>query len=159
MWAGTYASVAPSVHAAMRAAGALAPGKLDRSAPGTLVGYSNGAYFAVEVARAEPGRWTGLVLLSMRLELDAARLQAAGVKRIVLAAGDLDGVRAPMQSLAERTNAAGLSTRFMSLGRGGHELPADISARMCAAIAWVREGDAAACGGESILSAWSDGGT
>jgi predicted esterase len=146
MWAGTYASVAPSVHAAMHAAEGLAPGKLDRTGGGTLVGYSNGAYFAVEVARSEPGKWTGLVLLSMRLELDAARLRAAGVRRVVLAAGDHDGARASMRSLADRTDAAGLPTRFMSLGPGGHEFPKDMDVRMCVAIAWVREADRGACG-------------
>jgi predicted esterase len=147
MWAGTYASVAPAVRVALRSADALVPGKLDRSGGGTLVGYSNGAYFAVEVARFEPGRWTGLVLLSMRLELDATRLRAAGVQRIVLAAGERDGARASMRALATSTDKAGLSTRFMSLGPGGHELPSDIEARMCVAIAWVRAADSGACGG------------
>jgi predicted esterase len=147
MWAGTYASVAPSVHSALRAAEALAPGKLDSSAAGTLVGYSNGAYFAVEVAQSERGKWTGLVLLSMRLELDAARLRAAGIRRIVLAAGDRDAARVSMRALAAHTDAAGVPTRFMSLGPGGHELPSDMDARMCGAIAWVREADKAACGG------------
>jgi predicted esterase len=147
MWSGTYATVAPSVHAALRAAEALAPGRLDTTGGGTLVGYSNGAYFAVEVAEAEPGKWTGLVLLSMRLELDAARLRRAGVRRIVLAAGDRDAARASMRTLSARTDAAGLPTRFMSLGPGGHELPSDMDARMCSAIAWVRETDTAACGG------------
>src|ERR1700733_2552205 len=77
MWSGTYASVAPNVHSALDAAAALAPGQLDRAAAGTLVGFSNGAYFAAGVAQSEPGKWPGLVLLSMHLELDPARLRAA----------------------------------------------------------------------------------
>jgi predicted esterase len=145
MWAGTYASVAPAVHAALHAADALAPGTLDRSEGGTLVGYSNGAYFAAEVAKFEPGRWTGLVLVDMRLDLDAARLRAAGVRRVVLAAGDRDGARASMQALAQSTDAAGLPTRFMGLGPVGHQFPSDMDARMCAAIAWVREADPDVC--------------
>lgn len=145
MWSGNYASVAPSVHEAMRAAEALAPGKLDRSGGGTLVGYSNGAYFAVEVARSEPGKWTGLVLLSMRLELDAPALRAAGIRRIVLAAGERDGARKSMEALAEQTSAGGLSTRFMSLGAVGHEFPQDMAAKMCAAIAWAREESSESC--------------
>jgi predicted esterase len=149
MWTGTYATVAPSIHAALDAAGALAPGKLDRSGGGTLMGYSNGAYFAAEVAQSEPGKWTGLVLLAMHLELDAARLRAAGIRRIVLAAGDKDGAHDAMKALAARTDAAGVPTRFVSLGPVGHELPlpapSDMDARMCGAIAWVREADPAAC--------------
>jgi predicted esterase len=138
MWAGTYASVAPALRAALGAAGAMAPGKLDRSGDGTLVGYSNGAYFAVVVAESEPGRWTGLVLLSMHLDLDAARLRATGVRRVVLAAGERDAAQASMRALARRTDAAGLPAVFMTLGAGGHELPGDIDERMSAAVAWVR---------------------
>jgi predicted esterase len=144
MWSGTYATVAPNVHAALDAAGLLAPGKLDRTG-GTLMGFSNGAYFAAEVAQAEPGRWTGLVLLSMRLELDVARLRAAGIRRVVLGAGDKDGARDSMQRLAARTDAAGLPARFISLGPVGHEFPPDMGARMCDAIAWVREASPDAC--------------
>ncbi|HZU85783.1 MAG TPA: hypothetical protein VE987_22815 [Polyangiaceae bacterium] len=146
MWAGSYASVAPSVHAAMRAAELLAPGMLDRAGAGTLVGYSNGAYFAALIARSEPGKWDGLVLLSMRLDLDAASLRAAGVQRVVLAAGDHDGARASMQELAARVDGAGLPTRFMSLGPVGHEFPPDMAARMCVAIAWVRGAGSNTCG-------------
>jgi predicted esterase len=156
MWTGNYASVAPSIHAALRGTEVLAHGKLDRSGGGTLVGYSNGAYFAVEVAEFEPGRWTGLVLLSMRLELDVARLRAAGIQRIVLAAGDRDGARASLHALAASTDAAGLPTRFMSLGPGGHELPNDIQARMCIAISWVRSADSATCGGGPAAPPFGD---
>jgi predicted esterase len=149
MWSGTYATVAPNLHAALDGAAALAPGKLDRSAGGTMMGYSNGAYFAAEVAQSEPGKWPGLVLLSMHLDLDAARLRSAGIRRIVMAAGDKDGARDSMKALASRLDAAGLPTRFVSLGPVGHELPLpappDMDARMCDAIAWVREADPSAC--------------
>lgn len=144
MWAGTYADAARSIQAAIRATtaasatGASAP-VLDASRDGTLIGYSNGAYFAAEVAMAEGGRWTGLVLLSMKLDLDATRLKNAGIRRVVLAAGDKDGVRASMLQSAVHLTESGLTTRFLSLGPGGHELPSDISARMCEAIAWARE--------------------
>jgi predicted esterase len=145
MWAGTSADAARSIRAALLAAEALAPGRLDRSHGGTLIGYSNGAYFAAEVAYAQPGRWGGLVLLSMKLDLTAARLQTAGVERVVLAAADQDGARTEMLEAASRLSTSGFPTRFMSLGPGGHELPSDISARMCDAIAWVRAEPARGC--------------
>jgi predicted esterase len=147
MWTGTHATVAPNVHAAIDAAAAMSPGKLDRSGGGTLMGYSNGAYFAAEVAQAERGKWTGLLLLSMRLELDPARLRAAGIRRVVLGSGDKDPTRDGLKALAEHLDAAGVPARFVSLGPGGHELPADMDARMCEPIAWLREADAAACAG------------
>lgn len=145
MWTGTYATVAPSVHAALATASALSPGELDRNASGTLVGYSNGAYFAAEIAMHEPGRWTGLVLLSMRLDLDAERLRAAGVRRVVLAAGDRDGSYDAMRAQAEHLAASGLPTRFMSLGAVGHELPVPpgIDTTLEEALTWVSQGSSA----------------
>jgi acetyl esterase/lipase len=145
MWKGTYASVAPRLHAAIDAAAAMGPGKLDASGGGTLVGYSNGAYFAAEVARSEPGKWTGLVLLSMKLELDGGLLRRAGVRRVVMAAGDRDPVRDGMKALAEKLDATGLAARFVSLGPGEHPLPPDLDARLCEPLAWAREADAAVC--------------
>jgi len=153
MWSGTYATVAPAVHAALRAAEGLAPGKLDRRGGGTLVGYSNGAYFAPVVAVSEPGAWTGLVLLSMKVDLDATRLRAAGVRRVVLAAARRDGAWASMRAMAQRTDAAGLPTAFMDLGPGGHELPPDIDEKMAAAVAWVRASGPPACGTEAFTIA------
>ena len=146
MWSGGYADAARSIHAALDAADALAPGK--RAAQGgTLIGFSNGAYFAAEVACSEPGRWSGLVLLSMKLDLDRARLARAGVTRVLLAAGERDEARTSMQDLAaklnehrsgERDGGGALEARYMSLGDVGHAFPSDMGTRMCAAIAWVR---------------------
>jgi predicted esterase len=145
IWSGTAVDASRSIRAALDAADALAPGRLDRAHGGTLVGYSNGAYFAAEVACAEPGRWPGLVLMSMKLSLDPARLRAAGVRRVVVAAAEHDDARAPMEVLAHTIEGAGVETRFVSLGPGSHELPPDVGARMCEPIAWVRGSDAAPC--------------
>jgi predicted esterase len=139
MWAGTYATVAPRLREALAATDALAQrsgAALERSG-GTVVGFSNGAYFAAEVAMAEPGRWTGLVLISMKLDLNAARLRASGVARVVLAAGDRDESRASMEAAAAALDGSGLPARFMSLGPVGHAFPSDMGRRMCDAIAWV----------------------
>jgi predicted esterase len=138
MWTGTYADAERQIAPALAAAEALAPGKMDRGRDGTLIGYSNGAYFAAEVAYAEPGRWSGLILLSMKLHLDAARLRAAGVRRVLLAAGDQDSVHESMQQTAEELEAGGLEARFMSLGPGGHPFPPDMAHRMVEAIRWAR---------------------
>jgi predicted esterase len=145
MWAGTYADAARSIHAALDAAALLAPGKLDATAGGTLIGFSNGAYFAAEVALQERGRWTGLVLMSMKLDLDGAALRRAGIRRVVLAAGDRDEARTSMQALAQRMTDAGMPTRFMSMGPVGHAFPPDMDDRMCEAVSWVRESTAEVC--------------
>jgi predicted esterase len=145
MWTGTAVDAARSIRTALDAVGELAPGRIDRTHDGTLIGYSNGAYFAAEVAMAEPGRWSGVVLLSMKLDLDPARLARAGVKRIVLAAAERDGAHQSMVDAAMRLAQAGLMARFQSLGPGGHELPRDVDARMCEALAWVRGEPQASC--------------
>lgn len=146
MWVGTYVDAAQRIHGALDAAEALAPGKLERRQGGTLLGFSNGAYFAAEVACSERGRWSGLVLMSMKLDLDAKRLEAAGVKRVLLAAGERDEARFSMERLARRLDGAGVEARYMSLGDVGHAFPSDMGARMCAAIAWVRASDSRLCG-------------
>jgi predicted esterase len=122
MWTGTYATVAPSLHSALATASALSPG-------------------ATEIALHEPGRWTGLVLLSMRIDLDAGRLRAAGVRRVVLTAGDKDSARDSMRAQADRLSAAGVPVRFMSLGDVGHELPVPpgIDGVLAEALAWVAQ--------------------
>ena len=134
MWSGGYADVARSIHAALDAADALAPGKR-AGQDGTLIGFSNGAYFAAEVACSEPGRWSGLVLLSMKLDLDAKRLGRAGVKRVLLAAGDRDDVAdvdAGPGVAAQSGEGGPLEARFMSLGDVGHAFPRATCRRGCA---------------------------
>jgi predicted esterase len=150
MWAGGYLDAARNIHAAIDASASLAPpGKLDRTGGGTLLGFSNGAYFAADVALHEPGKWTGLVLISMKLDLDAHALQAAGVRRVLLAAGDADEARSGMQSLAQRLNTPDVEARFMSLGGVGHGFPPDMGQRMCEAISWVRKASVAECIGKA----------
>lgn len=144
MWGGADASVAARVGVAIDAADALAPGMVDRTAPGTLIGFSNGAAYAVRIALAQPGRWSGLVLMAMDLVVDAERLKRAGIARIVFAAGDLDGSRASLERASRAANTAGLPSRYVSLGPVGHHFAKDMVAKMTDAIAWVREAPDAA---------------
>jgi predicted esterase len=138
MWRGSYETIAPRLAEALDAAEALAPGSLDRTHDGTLMGFSSGAAFAVKIALAEPGRWSGLVLMAMDLHLDVPRLRAAGVRRVLFAAADDDGSRPGMQREAARVDAAGIAARFVSLGRVGHHFAVDMEEKMDAAVAWAR---------------------
>jgi predicted esterase len=142
-WVGTAADASRAIWVALKAS--QDGTELAWGDGGTLIGYSTGAYFATEVACAEPGRWSGLVLLSMKLEVDPARLSAAGVRRVVLADGERDDSWKPMVALARRLQDAGLQARFVSLGPAAHPLPNDIGSRLCAPIAWVRGVVAAPC--------------
>lgn len=104
-------------------------------APGTLIGFSIGARMALDVALAEPGKWPSLILMAQKMTIDDKVLDAAGVRRVVLAAGELDGSFATMKVQAERLGAR---ARFVSLGKVGHHFAVDMDTRMAEAVAWVQ---------------------
>ncbi|APR75345.1 Hypothetical protein A7982_00691 [Minicystis rosea] len=104
-----------------------------------LVGFSRGAFLARDLVYARPGRFRGMVLLGAAVKLDADRLRAAGIRRVVLAAGDHDDARATMIHTANRLSARGIKARFMGLGPIHHALPPDLARVMRDALAWVRE--------------------
>jgi hypothetical protein len=71
---------------------------------------------------------------------DAALLKRAGLKRVVLAAADLDITSAPLRKDAKTLAGQGLPTLFVSLGQYGHGYPPDIAERMHDAMQWVGGG-------------------
>lgn len=113
---------------------------------GVLVGWSRGAFAARDILDASvnsqpPGplaqRFSGLVLIAASVPLDPKKLRAAGISRVVLAAGDHDGARASMASTDASLRAAGLESRYISLGKIGHQWPNDFEARMSEPISWA----------------------
>jgi alpha-beta hydrolase superfamily lysophospholipase len=117
-------------------------GQVDVGAPRILVGFSLGGIAAVRIAQSAPlsGVYSGLVVIASQVRPDAALLRKAGVKRVVLAAGDLDLTSAPLRDDARRLELEGLPTRFVSLGHFGHGYPADMEERMREPMAWVAGG-------------------
>jgi predicted esterase len=136
-WSGTVAEQHDVVARAERAAQAQGA---DAEAAGVLIGFSQGAYVALDLVRARLGHHRGLVLIGADVAPSAATLQAAGVDRIVLAAGDLDGASAPMRRAAERLRHEGMDVRFVPLGPVGHSYQASDDGPKEAlrdAIAWA----------------------
>ncbi|MGZ3453070.1 MAG: alpha/beta hydrolase [Polyangiales bacterium] len=131
-WGGTLAEKRRSLDAAIAELGT------ETDTEGTLLGFSSGAAFAVDLAIAEPGKWTGLVLMSMKMDPRAKQLKAAGVRRVVFAAGELDASYPSMVAATKSANAAGLEAKFLTLGKVGHHFAVDMEDRMAEAIAWVR---------------------
>lgn len=106
-----------------------------------LVGFSLGGIAAVQIAQASAsGKYEGLVVIASQVHPDAGALKRAGIKRVVLAAGDLDMTSAPLRSDARALDSNGLPTRFVSLGRFGHGYPADMEERMREPMQWVAGG-------------------
>jgi predicted esterase len=106
----------------------------------TLVGFSQGAYLALDMVAREKGPWSSLVLMSASVKPDARVLEKAGIRRVLLAAGDFDGARPAMQRAVEQLVADGFDARWKSMGPVGHQFAADMNAWMGDALEWVRAG-------------------
>lgn len=125
------------VEASVRATAREHAGHVDASAPRVLVGFSLGGIAAVQIAQGSSNVYEGLVVIASQVHPDAGLLEKAGVRRVVLAAGDLDMTRAPLQEDARKLAAHGMPTRFVSLGHFGHGYPADMEERMREPMEWV----------------------
>lgn len=133
-WGGTLAeqhAVVARAEQAAKAQGASADGA------NVIVGFSQGAYLAIDLVRARLGHYRGLVLIAADVEPSRAMLSAAGIDRIVLAAGDLDGSSAPLKRTAERLRREGMDVRFVSLGRIGHSYETTEKESLRDAIVWA----------------------
>jgi predicted esterase len=128
------------VEASVRAVVLGHDGEVDASAPRVIVGFSLGGIAAVQIAQGSTGRYAGLVVVASQVHPDAEALKKAGVKRVVLAAGDLDMTSAPLQQDARALASEGVLTRFVSLGRFGHGYPPDMEERMREPMQWVGGG-------------------
>jgi predicted esterase len=133
-WGGTIASQREVVARAERAAQAQGA---DPSAANVLVGFSQGAYVALDLVHARLGHYRGLVLIGADVTPSRKLLQEGGIARIVLAAGDLDGASAPMKRAAEQLRREGVDVRFVSLGRIGHSYATPEKDALRDAIVWA----------------------
>lgn len=76
-----------------------------------------------------------------RVHLRRAELEAAGLRRVVLAVGRSDGSRARMRATAEALRAEGFPVRFVDLGPMGHGYVSGPGGEgWRAALAWLAEG-------------------
>jgi len=110
---------------------------IDRDA--TLIGFSQGAYLAVDMVKRSKGPWSSLILIGASIEVDARTLREAGILRVLLAAGDYDGARPAMQKTTAELVRAGFDAKFATLGPVGHQFAPDMNAWMKDALEWVRE--------------------
>jgi pimeloyl-ACP methyl ester carboxylesterase len=129
-WTGNAGADARVVDHAIAATG-------DPDAPRVAVGFSQGAYIALDLVRTKKESFDGLVLLSADVDPDAASLRAAGVKRLVLGCGALEPYDAPMKKSVARLSGEGIDVRFVSLGRVGHTYVAEDPEALRDAIAWA----------------------
>jgi predicted esterase len=138
-WTGPTEDRVAALDTQLAAVDALYGPLVDHAGGDVLVGFSRGGFLARDLVYARPGHFRGLILLGAAVRLDAERLRAAGVRRVLLAAGDWDDARSTMVLTAARLAARGIAARFVGLGAIGHVLPADLGRVMKDALSWVRE--------------------
>lgn len=108
-------------------------------APAIAVGFSQGAYVALDLASADRARFRALVLVGADVDPDARMLAARGVRRIVLGATRTEPWRAALERRAAILRRDGLAARFVDLGRVGHTYVGDDPDVLRDAIAWAAE--------------------
>jgi pimeloyl-ACP methyl ester carboxylesterase len=138
-WGGPLADQHAVVARAERAAQSAGA---DSNSANVLVGFSQGSYLAVDLVNHRLGNYRGLVLVAAEVEPSADVLRDAGVKRVALAAGQLDGSYAPLRRTAERLRRQGVDVRFVDLGKIGHTYQTTETAALASAIAWAGGKDA-----------------
>lgn len=116
--------------------------KVDRGAV-VLGGYSQGGGVALRLVADRPDRFRGAVAVcSLCQPLDKAGWQkaAGGGVRVQLIAGEYDKLLKRSTAAAADLRAAGVPSRFDTVGRSGHEYPADAADRLRAAVEFVLTG-------------------
>ncbi len=138
-WGGTSDERRALVDAAVGDVARAYPDQVDAAAPTVLIGFSQGAWIALDLARQTPAKYTGLLLIGADVEPRADALKQAGVARLVLAAGAYDAAAGPMAKRARELAAAGVDARFVSLGAVGHVYVADAAhaGALTEALRWL----------------------
>lgn len=133
-WGGTVEERRAIIARAERAAYAKGA---DTASASVLVGFSQGSYVAVDLVNRGLGKYRGLVLVAAEVEPNAAKLAAAGVARVVLAAGRMDASFAPLRRTTERLRREHVDARFVDLGAVGHTYATPERDAFAQAIAWA----------------------
>ncbi|MDB4996144.1 MAG: hypothetical protein JWM74_3576 [Myxococcaceae bacterium] len=138
-WGGDLAAREKTIDAAV-AGIAAANGNADGDAPTVLLGFSQGAYLAPQIALDRPGKYKAMLLIGANVVLDPAMLHRAGVERVALAAGQNDGTFLQMKKTAADLAKAGYPARFVSLGKVGHTYVGESPDTLKETVKWVTEG-------------------
>lgn len=113
------------------------PAVIDRSQKPTLIGFSLGAFVALDVVQRSPGTYKNLILLGARVEPDARLLRESGVESVLFGAGDHDMTKQHMAGVAARLATKGIRSRFVGMGDVGHWFARDMDAWLTDAFAWL----------------------
>lgn len=107
------------------------------SGPTVLVGFSQGGYLTMNLVESRMGNYPGVVIIAADVKPTRAVLERAGVRRIVLAAGRLDGTYFALKHAAKKLEAEGTEVRFVDLGHVGHTYASPDPSLLRDAIVWA----------------------
>ena len=133
---------AAQVERAVARGEAALEGRIDEASGRTLIGYSLGAFRALELAEQSGGRYPRLMLIGAKILPSLRRLRENGVERLLLSAGAWDMMHDHMQREARRLERAGFETRFLGLGPVGHVFTPSFAQYLPEALRWLEAGQA-----------------
>jgi predicted esterase len=141
IWQGSFAQRRAPVDAALVALEERRGPLAKPTGPTVLIGFSQGAYEAVNLVTHEEGPYTHLVLIGANVEPDARTLQRHGIRAVILASGDFDGAMPTMKRSASALARAGMRAKFESLGKVGHSFAQNMREWTEQALAWLLSSD------------------
>ncbi len=124
-------------HAVQRAEAAL--GEVDETHGRTLIGYSLGAFRALDLAQHGTGNYPRVMLIGAKILPSQKLLRQNGVERLLMSAGSWDMMHEHMRRETERLTRAGLTTRFLGLGPVGHAFTPSFAEYLPEALRWLKE--------------------
>ena len=111
-----------------------------------LMGFSRGAFHAVKIAAAHPGRWPLLLLVEADATLHPVALRAAGVRAVALLAGERSGQLGGMRASAKALERADYPARLWVMPDAGHHYSSNIEQLMAEALDFLRADHGAGAG-------------
>jgi hypothetical protein len=99
-----------------------------------LTGFSRGAWAAPTIAAMHPGRWRYLILNEADVTLTKVGLQKAGVRAVVMMAGEWGTQRAGERATVERLKREGFPIELIVMPKAAHYYSANIDELMAQAM-------------------------
>ena len=103
----------------------------------TLIGYSLGAFRALELAQHGAGKYPRVMLIGAKILPSQKLLRENGVERLLLSAGSADMMHDHMQRETQRLLRGGFTTRFLGLGPVGHAFTPKFVEYLPEALRWL----------------------
>ena len=125
------------IEQAVQRAEAALGARVDESHGRTLIGYSLGAFRALELAQHGAGKYPRVMLIGAKIYPNQKLLRENGVERLLMSAGAWDMMHDHMQKETQRLSRSGFTTRFLGLGPVGHFFTPSFAQYLPDALSWL----------------------